>query len=69
MKSDKLAMTLGDTDSEFTDVILNEDATLQEKAMHLIRNLQHLEGKIKLVKVKRTCTLIRILYKGYLINK
>ena len=47
MNSDKLAMTLGDTDSEFTDVILNEDATLQEKAMHLIRNLQHLEGKIK----------------------
>ncbi|KAH3847835.1 hypothetical protein DPMN_090167 [Dreissena polymorpha] len=27
---------------------LISDATLQEKAMNLIRNLQHLEGKIKI---------------------
>ncbi|KAH3885853.1 hypothetical protein DPMN_009851 [Dreissena polymorpha] len=52
-QSGKVAETLGDKDPELTDAILNEDATLLDKAMNIIADLHLLKENLKAVDNKK----------------
>ncbi|KAH3857811.1 hypothetical protein DPMN_100426 [Dreissena polymorpha] len=52
-QSDKVAETLGDKEPELKDAILNEDATLLDKAMDIIADLQFLKEKLNAAENKK----------------
>lgn len=56
-QSDKVAETLGDGDPELTEAILNEDATLLDKAMDIIADLQLLKEKLNTVESTKDVTM------------